>query len=132
MRVLVDIIVVVHFTWIVFMLAGFMLTIYGFFWKKFFDWWLFRSLHLFGIVYVGLLAVLREYCPLTILENFSRQRSAAEGGYSGSFIVHYIEKLVYPNVNPSIILIPTIFIAVFTIVVFIIRPPSKIKKIFMK
>ena len=50
------------------MLVGAILTLRGFFYKRFFDWWLFRTLHLCGVIYVGLLAILREYCPLTILE----------------------------------------------------------------
>ena len=112
------------------MLSGFFLTLRGFFNPKFFDRWLFRTLHLCGIVYVGLLTLLREYCPLTILENFLRGGYNSELRYRGSFIVRYIEKLVYPDVNPLIILIPTIFIAGFTIVVYIIKPPAKLKKIF--
>ena len=112
------------------MLSGFLLTLCGFFWRRFFDNLLFRILHLCGIVYVGLLALLREYCPLTILENTLRVKYNPDLTYPGSFIVHYIEKLVYPDVNSSIILVPTIFIAVFTMVVFIIKPPAKIKRIF--
>ena len=112
------------------MLVGAILTLSGFFYKRFFDWWSFRILHFCGIIYVGLLAFLREYCPLTILENTVRAKYNPDLTYPGSFIVYYIEKLVYPNVNPSIILVPTIFIAVFTIVVFIIKPPTKIRRIF--
>ena len=112
------------------MLVGAILTLSGFFYKRFFDWWLFRTLHLCGITYVGLLAFLREYCPLTILENTLRAKYNPDLTYLCSFIVHYIEKLVYPDVNPSIILVPTIFIVVFTIVVFIIKPPAEIKRIF--
>ena len=112
------------------MLVGFILTLCGFFWRGFFDWWLFRTIHLCDIAYVGLLAVLRHYCPLTIMENALRAKYDPELTYPGSFIVHYIEKLVYPDVNPLVILIPTIFIAVFSIVVFIIRPPERTKEIF--
>ncbi|MCK5655238.1 MAG: DUF2784 domain-containing protein [Candidatus Aureabacteria bacterium] len=129
-KIFADLIVVIHFAWILFMLAGTILTLGGFFYKRFFDWWLFRTLHLCGIIYVGLLALLREYCPLTILENTVRTKYNPELTYPGSFIVHYIEKLVYPDVNPSIILVPTIFIAVFSVVVFIIKPPAKIRRIF--
>lgn len=127
-KILADIIVVMHFAWILFMLVGFMLTLIGFWWKSFFDRWLFRTLHLCGIAYVGLLAFLKEYCPVTILENILRARYNPESTYPGSFIVYYIEKLVYPEVNPLVILIPTIIIAVFTVVVFIIRPPAKIRR----
>lgn len=129
-KIFADLITVIHFLWILFMLLGFFLTLKGFFTPRFFDRWLFRTLHLCGIVYVGLLALLREYCPLTMLENYLRARYNPEIAYPGSFIAHYIEKLVYPDVTPSIILIPTIFIAVFTITVFIVKPPAKIKRIF--
>ena len=45
------------------------------------------------------------------------------------FIVCYVEKLFYSDLNPSIILGPIIFIVVFTIAVFIIKPPTRIKRI---
>jgi len=119
-------ITVLHFLFIIFMLFGFMLTAYAlFFRQKFFDWWLFRSLHLLGILYVASLSLLGKYCPLTILENHFRSRYGASSAYSGSFIIHYLEKLIYPEVNPLVIQIPTLFIAIFTIVVFIVKPPKK-------
>ncbi|MCK5014967.1 MAG: DUF2784 domain-containing protein [Candidatus Omnitrophica bacterium] len=127
-KVLADLIVAIHFVWILFMLIGAIFTLSGFFYKRFFDWWLFRTLHLCGIIYVGLLALLREYCPLTILEYTARAKFNPDLTYPGSFIVYYIEKLVYPDVNPSIILVSTTFIAVFTIVVFIFKPPTKIRR----
>jgi len=131
-KIIADIIVVVHFGWVLFMLLGFVLSLWGFFWREFFNWWLFRILHLFGIVYVVLLAVLRQYCPLTILENTLRARYNPILTYPGSFIVHYINRLIYPDVNPLILLIPTIFIAVFTVVIFIIKPPARIRGIFRR
>jgi hypothetical protein len=131
-KILADLIVVIHFIWILFMLGGFIFTLWGFFRKEFFDWWLFRVLHLCGIIYVGLLAVLRQYCPLTILENTLRTQYNPELIYPGSFIIYYIEKLVYPDVNFSIILIPTILIALFTVIIFIIKPPVKISRIFKR
>ena len=114
------------------MLVGFIFTLCAFFRREFFDWWLFRTLHLCGIVYVGLLTLMRQYCPLTILENALRAKHNPGLRYPGSFIAHYIDKLVYPDVNPSVILILTAIIAVFTIVVFIIIPPAKVRTIFKK
>lgn len=130
-RVLADLIVAIHFAWILFMLIGFFLTLYGFFWEKIFDWWLFRTLHLVGIVYVTLLALLGQYCPLTMLENSLRVKYHPESWYPGSFIMYYIERLVYPDVNPLIIIFPTILIALVTLVIFIIKPPSKIREKFI-
>ncbi|MCK5305797.1 MAG: DUF2784 domain-containing protein [Candidatus Omnitrophica bacterium] len=129
-KLFADAIVVIHFAWILFMLIGFILTLAGFWRRRFFDKWLFRTLHLCGILYVGALVLLRQYCPLTILENILRTKYNPEVTYPISFIVHYIEKLVYPDINPLVILIPTVIIAVFTIIMFIIKPPAKIRRMF--
>ena len=129
-KILADAIIVAHFLFILFMLLGFLLTVCALvFRQKFFEWWLFRSLHLLGIFYVSSLSILGKYCPLTILENELRLRYEVSSVYFGSFIVHYLEKLIYPDVNPLVIQIPTVFLAIFTIVVFIIKPPGKIKSI---
>lgn len=124
-----DIIVVLHFIWIIFMLMGFFLTIYGFYRKKFFDWWLFRTLHLLGILFVGMLTALRRFCPLTILENLSRVKYDPESTYPGSFIVHYIERLVYPDVNQTLLRIGTVLVAAFILVTYVVIPPKKIKQL---
>lgn len=138
-KILADFIVVVHFLWILFMLWGFVLTfcavlgVYVFrssrmIWRRFFDRWILRTLHLIGIAFVGTLTLLDKYCPLTIMENLFRRRYDPATDYPGSFIVHYIEKLVYPNVDPVFIIVPTLFVAAFTIAVYMIRPPRKIPK----
>lgn len=129
-KILADLIVVTHFVWILFMLVGFILTLRGLFYKKFFERWLFRTLHLFGIAYVSILAIMGKYCPLTIWENALRAKYDTRLTYAGSFMIHYLEELVYPDINPLIIRILTTFIAVFTVVVFIIRPPERIKRTF--
>ncbi len=142
-RILADMVVVIHFLWILFMLWGFCYTfsavwaVYVFrsgaaVWHAFFDRWVLRTVHLGGIVYVGMLTVLGKYCPLTLVENAFRRRHDPSATHPGSFIVHYIEKLVYPNVDPIIIIVPTIFIAAFTFGVFLVRPPAKIKAILSR
>ncbi len=131
-KIIADIIVVLHFIWIIFMLLGFFLTIYGFYRKDFFDWWLFRTLHLLGIIFVGILTLFRMFCPLTILENLSRIRYDPGSTYPGSFIIHYIENLVYPDVNQTLLRILTVLVALFILVVYLIRPPKKIKNLLKK
>ena len=65
-KILADLVVLIHFAWILFMLWGFFLTMCGSIsiyvlrrekdrWKIFFDRWIFRTIHLGGIVYVILL-----------------------------------------------------------------------------
>jgi len=73
-----------------------------------------------------------KHCPLTILENTLRTKYNTELTYHGSFIVYYIEKLVYPDLNSLMIIIPTVIIALSTLVIFILRPPKKIKEIWQK
>ncbi len=132
-KILADAIIVLHLLFIVFMLLGFLLTLYSIFFRnKFFDRWLFRSLHVSGIFYVASLSVMGKFCPLTVLENELRLKYEASAAYSGYFTVHYLEKLVYPDINPLVIQIPTVFLAIFTIVMFIIKPPSKIRSLLKK
>ncbi len=131
-KVLADMIVTMHFAWILFMLIGFIFTLCSFFRKNFWDRWLFRTIHLFGIVYVSALAIMRKDCPLTLLENALRAKYNPALTYPGSFMVYYVEKLVYPNANLLLILIPTAFIAIFSIIIFIVKPPAKIKQIFKR
>ncbi len=126
-KILADAIVIIHFGWILFMLLGFVLTLRSFFRKDFWDRWLFRTIHLFGIMYVSSLAIMRRDCPLTLLENALRAKYDPSVAYPGSFMVYYVEKFVYPDVNLWLILIPTAFIAIFSIIIYIVRPPQKIK-----
>lgn len=133
-RLFADMLVGVHFLWILFMLIGFFMTLWAvlshtIFHRPscFFDRWIFRILHLGGILFVGTLAILGKYCPLTLWESHLRSQYKSDSAYSGSFIVSYLERLVYPSVHPLAIIIPTILAAVFTVAVFVICPPKKIK-----
>ena len=127
-KILADIIVVFHFLWILFMISGFCVTLYSIvFNRKYLDFVTFRVVHLCGIFYVGLLTVLGKYCPVTILEYNLRQKYDSSLFYSGSFIIDWVERIVYPDVHPLLIQLPTIIIAVFTVVIFLIFPPGRKK-----
>ena len=84
--VLADLILSIHALWILLMLAGFVLALWGFADARFFEWSIFRVLHLTGIVYVGCLAGAGKGCPLTTWENALRIRSGAGPDYADSFI----------------------------------------------
>lgn len=127
-RVIADLLMVTHFAWIIFMIWGFVLTIRGFFRPAFFDRWLFRTTHLSGILLVAVIESLGKYCPLTIWENSLRTHYDPSTDYPGSFIVGHIENIVYPNVGPLILTIPTIGLALMTLVVFVLRPPAKFRR----
>lgn len=129
-RIIADGLVVVHLAWIIFMLYGFALTVRAFWKPTFLDRWLFRSVHLAGILFVAGLEVLGKYCPLTIWENALRRHYDPEHVYPGSFIVQYVVRLIYPDVDPVILLIPTASIALFTLIVFVLRPPERLRRLW--
>ena len=123
-RLLADIILIVHLAWIIFMLYGFALTVRAFWRPVFWDRWLFRSIHLAGILFVAGLELLGKYCPLTIWE-YGLRRGTDEPGY---FILDWIERLIYPDVNPLVYLLPTYGVALFTLIMFVLRPPLKFRR----
>jgi len=130
-QLLAILITTLHFLWVVFMLTGFFWTIPAFFkHRRFFDFFWFRTLHALGILLVSLFPLLGRYCPLTIWENFFRQRSGA--AYEGGFILHYLEKFIYPDLDPVLIRIGTFIVALVSIGVYIHRPPERTKKWFKK
>ena len=124
-RVLADVLLVVHLAWILFMLWGVVVTVWAFWKPALFDRWLFRSLHLGGMLFVGTLELLGKFCPLTLWEYDFRRLHDPGAENPGSFIINLIERLIYPDVDPIIVTVPTIAIALFTLVVFVMRPPSK-------
>jgi hypothetical protein len=83
-----------------------------------------------GIILVSLFPLLGKYCPLTIWENVFRERSG--GGYEGGFLLHYIEKFIYPEVDPLVIRIGTFAVAFISIAAYFLRPPGRVKSWFKK
>ncbi|MEE8148911.1 MAG: DUF2784 family protein, partial [candidate division Zixibacteria bacterium] len=80
--------------------------------------------------FVATLEVLGRYCPLTLWENALRSHYNPETDYPGSFIIGHIADLIYPDVSPMLVIVPTIAIAAFSLAMFILRPPSKLSGIF--
>ncbi|MBN1596510.1 DUF2784 family protein [candidate division FCPU426 bacterium] len=83
-----DILLYLHFIWVLFMLAGFWLALW---WRLA---WL-RLLHFAGLLLYILLGVLGWYCPLTIGEEYFRQQAVPGFSYQGSFLASWVEKLIY-------------------------------------
>ncbi len=131
-KILADAIVVIHFLWIIFIIAGFVLTLIAFRWRQLFNWFWLRTIHLAGIVFVGAIGLLGRSCPLTVWEAALRERRDPNATYAGSFIVHWIEQVVYPNVSPLVVTLPAITAAVATLVIYILRPPFRLKEILRR
>ena len=82
----------------------------------------FRLLHLLAISVVVLLAWLNSICPLTSIEMVLRTR-AGDVAYSGSFISHWLEGILYYQAPPWVFIVAyTIFGLMVVVSWFLIRP----------
>lgn len=92
-HILADILVAVHFLFILFVVFGGLLVI----WRPSFAW-----AHLPTALWGAFVEIFGWICPLTPLENHLRTL-AGESVYSGDFIARYLLFLIYPeNLTPSI------------------------------
>jgi len=119
---LADLILIVHFAFVVFVVAGFLLILTGLLasWS-----WIhnrvFRITHIAAIAVVVLQAWLGQLCPLTIWENEFRRR-AGDSGYSASFIEHWLHKTLFYQAEPWVFTtIYTVFAALVVLVWFLGR-----------
>jgi len=84
---LADLVVVVHFSFVLFVILGGLLVL---------RWPRLAYLHLPAAAWGVLIELTGWVCPLTPLEQSLRLK-AGEQGYSGSFIEHYVLPLLYPS-----------------------------------
>lgn len=83
-----DIVIVVHFLWIAFVILGFPV----FLWINSARW---RLIHLAALIAMVLMQVTRSICPLTYLEAWLKSEGREAEVYSGKFLIETIERLIY-------------------------------------
>lgn len=86
-RILADLTILLHLSFILFVLFGGILVLY----RRWIFW-----LHIPSLIWGVAIEIFGWVCPLTPLEN-SFFHLSGESGYSGGFIEHYIVPLVYPS-----------------------------------
>ena len=100
-KLLADGVVLCHFLWILFL-------IFGGFWGRQCRW--VRLVHVPALVFAFFIELFDWYCPLTHLEVWLRGRHDPALSYSGSFIVHYLERLVYLDADRRVIVLLTLLL----------------------
>jgi hypothetical protein len=70
-----------------------------------------RWLHIASLVWGILTEVLPWPCPLTLLENWLEIRAGVEP-YQGGFLLHYLDKLVYPDLPANVLTIAGVIVCV--------------------
>jgi len=69
-----------------------------------------KFIHIVGLIFAVILQIFGWYCPLTHLEVWLRQKHDPLLTYRGSFIIHYMEKIVYLELTPGIIFVLTLIL----------------------
>jgi hypothetical protein len=100
-KVLADIVVFLHVLWILFLICG------AFSGAKHTA---VKIIHLSGLAFALILQVFNWYCPLTYLEAWLRSQHDTSLTYSGSFLIHYLEQIVYIRISRPLILFLTLLI----------------------
>jgi len=106
---LLSVTLVLHFLWILFLVFGVVFALKG---SKI-AWF-----HLGGLLFSLFINIVGLYCPLTYLENYLRYTCGNEGMYSGSFIAHYLEPIIYPNLSEMTIRIGEILFVCTNLVIY--------------
>ncbi|MDP2167259.1 MAG: DUF2784 domain-containing protein [Thermodesulfovibrionales bacterium] len=103
-KIMADAVVLIHFLWIVFLIFG---AVAGARNKSL------KIFHVSGLGFALLTQMFGFYCPLTYLEAWLRARHNPALAYSGSFIVHYMEKIIYIEIPHSLIIWLTVMLCAF-------------------
>lgn len=120
-----DIILVVHFVFILFVVGGQVMILAGagagWRWIRNFH---FRLCHILAISLVAAMAWAGKLCPLTLLENTLRE-SSGQPGYTDSFIRHWVGGIIYWDAPSWVFtLVYTLFAMVVILSWILIRPEN--------
>jgi len=85
-RLAADLLMIIHLSFIIFVITGGFLVL---------KWRSIMYLHIPAAVWGALIELQDWICPLTPLEQHLRQ-AGGQRAYSGGFVEHYVEPIVYP------------------------------------
>jgi hypothetical protein len=121
-----DIILAVHFAWAAWMITGAVLAVLGFRWPRLWGWRVFRMAHLIGLLGTATTPFWSHgICPLTIWEGQLRSASSGQPAAAEPFIIHWMSKTLFINVDPLILSIFSGALALATLIIFASHPPWK-------
>jgi Protein of Unknown function (DUF2784) len=121
---LADAILVMHAAFIAFVVVGLVLIWVGWFrrWPVVRSIW-FRTLHLAAIAFVAAQALGGAVCPLTNWEDQLRRLAGAEERYAGSFIQHWLHRLIFFDLDERVFTVSYVAFFLAAAVSFWVIPP---------
>lgn len=75
---------------------------------------LLRWLHILSVVYGILIEIFLWPCPLTYAEQWLERR-VGRAPFQGSFLIHYLEALVYPQISQTLLSSCAIAVCMFVL-----------------
>lgn len=76
-----------------------------------------RWLHIVSLVWGILTELLPWPCPLTLLENWLEQKARVEP-YQGGFLLHYLDKMVYPDISATALTVAGVIVCAFNLALY--------------
>jgi len=80
-----------------------------------------RIFHIAGLLFAVLLQIFGWYCPLTYIEIWLREKHDPSITYKGSFIIHYVEKLVYIDLTREMVFVLTLMLVSISVYMYLKR-----------
>ena len=104
-------ILALHLAWILW-------VIFGAFWTR--DRPVLAALHIGSLVWGIVVEVTPLPCPLTSAEQLFETKAAVDP-YSGGFLIHYLDRLVYPNLPESLLVCCGVVVCGFNLLIYLRR-----------
>ena len=76
-----------------------------------------RWLHIVCLIWGILTELLPWPCPLTLLENWLEQTAGVEP-YQGGFLLHYMDKLVYPDISATALTVAGVLVCALNLAIY--------------
>lgn len=76
-----------------------------------------RWLHIASLAWGILTELLPWPCPLTVLENWLEARAGVQP-YQGGFLLHYLDKLVYPDISATALTVAGVLVCILNLALY--------------
>ena len=73
-----------------------------------------RWLHIASLIWGMLTELLPWPCPLTLFENWLEAKAGVEP-YQGGFLLHYLDKFVYPEISATILTVAGVLVCLLNL-----------------
>ena len=112
-----DLLMIIHFLWVLFMILGLPLGL-----------WLgsplLRWAHFVGMLATSFFAMSGMFCPLTIWEEALRWKTDPGFTYGGSFLAEILSPILYPRIEPVYLRGASVLWGIATLAAMIIVKPG--------